>query len=996
MRHAGLIRGLNRPAGWMTATFNEAARFMRSTARGWHGYGLAILILGCWVGVLNASDPTRAEPRKPKVPMLQVEKYTLPNGLTILLHEDHKTPVVAVNLCYKVGSKDEKPGRTGFAHLFEHMMFQGSMHHDRDFFMPLEKLGADLNGTTGEDDTIYYETVPSNALELALWLEADRMGFLLPSMTQERLDNQRNVVKNERRESVDNVPYGQAEEVRLKALYPANHPYHHSVIGSMVDLSAARLADVAAFFRTYYVPNNAILCVAGDFQPDQTKAWIKKYFGPFPRGPEIARLHPATPKLAESKQIRINDAVSLPRAELIWPTVPANHPDEPALDMLAAVLGGLPKENRLFRTLMYDRQLAAQVGAAHPTHLLSGVFEVELLARPGQKLEELVQIAQAEIERLKKEGPTAAEVRKAQNERESALIMGMQSVTRKANVLNEYMSQLGDPLAYQAEIEKVFAVTPDDVKRVAREYLGPRLIELDVLPGAPASRPAEAAVDSANQAPLAGPPVAVVHDEFDRSKIPPLGPTPHYSPPSFERRKLSNGLELRIVERHDLPIVTFDLVIKSGETLDPKGKEGLAAIAIGLLDEGTKTRDALQIAGELAEIGASMTASGDLESTTISLTTLTRHLNPALDLYADVLLNPSFPEKELKRLKIQRLAQLKARADDAEQTADALFPRLIYGPDHPYGRPDLGTTASIESLSRDDAIAFCKRIMVPANAALVVVGDVRPDLITTALESRLRAWAARPAPKQPDVSTAGIPAAHRDTIYLVDKPAAAQSVLIVGRIGAARKSPDVYALSLMNAILGGQFISRMNMNLREDKGYSYGVDSSFSFMRGAGPFEAGGTVQTAVTKESLVEILKELSDITSRRPVTDAELAFAKERLIQGFPHRFETTFGVAAQVAILVADELPDDEFTRYQARVEAVTQADINRVAREYITPEKMAILVVGDRSQIEGPLKSLAFVKAIERLDVEGNPVVDKLRAKPAAARKGASPGATASTE
>ncbi len=337
--------------------------------------------------------------------MLQVEQFALPNGLKVVLHEDHKTPVVAVNLLYRVGSKDEQLGRTGFAHLFEHMMFQGSKHHDSDYFIPLERLGADLNGSTSEDDTVYYETVPSNALELALWLEADRMGFLLPSMTQQRLDNQRDVVKNERRESVENAPYGQSEEALLKALYPADHPYHHSVIGSMADLSAARLTDVSAFFRSYYVPNNAILSVAGDFQAEQAKAWIKKYFGPVPRGPEVTRPRPRAPKLLESKLVTMTDAVSLPRAELIWPTVPSNHPDEPALDVLATVLGGLPKENRLFRTLIYDHQLAAQVSASHPTRLLSGMFEVELYAQPGQKLGELVRIAQAQIERLKNEGP---------------------------------------------------------------------------------------------------------------------------------------------------------------------------------------------------------------------------------------------------------------------------------------------------------------------------------------------------------------------------------------------------------------------------------------------------------------------------------------------------------------------------------------------------------------------------------------------------------------
>jgi zinc protease len=955
---------------------------MRRITRGGVYLGLAPLLLLARSAACFATEPPPTQLRKPQIPTLAVEKYTLPNGLTVLLHEDHKTPVAAVNVWYKVGSKDEQPGRTGFAHLFEHMMFQGSKNHDRDYFMPLEKLGAELNGTTDEDRTMYYETVPSNALELALWLEADRMGFLLPAMTQEKLNNQRDVVKNERRQTVDNVPYGQAEEALLRALYPTDHPYHHSVIGSMADLSAARLTDVAAFFRAHYVPNDAILCVAGDFQPGEVSRWIEKYFGPLPRGPEASPAKPNVPGLPDSKRIRMTDAVSLPRAQLIWATVPAHHPDEPALDMLAAVLGGLPKENRLFRALLYDRQLAAQVSASHPTLLLSGTFEVDLYAQPGHKLDELLPIADAEIERLKAEGPTAAEVRKAQNERESALVMGMQSVTRKASILNQSMGTFGDPLAYRTELENVFAVTPEDVKRVARKYLGAARIELDVLPGAPASRAPEAAVDASKQAPVAGVPAVEVKDSFDRSKMPGLGPPPRYAPPRFERRKLSNGLEIRIVERHDLPIVTFDLVIKSGETLTPKGKEGSGSIAAGMLDEGTKSRDALQLAGALAEIGASLRSAGELESTSVSLTTLKRHLEIALELYTDVLLNPSFPEKELKRLKLQRLAQLKARADDPEQTAAAVFPRLIYGVDHPYGRPDMGTAATIESITRADAIALYNRIMVPGNAALVVVGDVAADAITASLETRLRRWVPGPVPEPVNLAiTAGPPKRH--TIYLIEKPAAAQSVLTVGRIGAPRRTPDFFALTLMNAILGGQFVSRINMNLREDKGYSYGADSSFSFLRGPGPFEARATVQTAVTRESLVELIKELTDITGSRPVTDGELSFAKQRIIQGFPSRFETTFGVAGVMAGLVAQGLPDDELDRYQSRIEAVSRADVDRVAREYITPESMAILVVGDRTQVERPLQSLPFVKSIQRLDSDGNSLAPPAPAKAAAA-------------
>jgi zinc protease len=940
---------------------------------------------------VNAGDtPEQANggPRRPRIPALEVEQYTLGNGLQVLLHEDHKTPVVSVNLWYKVGSKDEKPGRTGFAHLFEHMMFQGSKHYDQDYFVALEKVGADLNGQTTEDETTYYETVPSNALELALWLESDRMGFLPPAVTQEKLDNQRDVVKNERRQNVDNVPYGQAEETLLRAVYPSNHPYHHSVIGSMADLSAARLEDVVAFFRTHYVPNNALLCVAGDFQPEQAKRWIEQYFGPLPRGPEQTPPAPRVPTLSTAKHITQTDAVSLPRAQLVWPTVPTNHPDEAALDVLADVLGGLHKENRLFRALVYDHQLAAQVSAAHPTRLLSGAFEVELSARPradkrpAEQLAEIVKLADAEIERLKQDGPTALEVRKAQNARETELVVGFQSVTHKAATLNQNAALLGDPLGYRTVLDKVFAVTPADVKRVARQYLGAKRVDLDILPGAPATPGLQAPPHPQPHEPATSPPVAEIKDRFDRSVMPPLGPTPHYSPPRFERRKLPNGLELRIVERHDLPIVTLDLVVKSGETLTPKGKEGLASIAVSLLDEGTTSRSALQIAGDLAEISSSLATGGELEATTVSLTTLTWHLDRAMDVFADVILHPSFPEKELNRLKLERLAHLKARADDAEQTAAAVFPRLVYGLAHPYGRPELGTARSVRSITRDDAVSFYQRIMVPGNATLVVVGDVKTDAIATALAGRFRDWQPGPIPVNPSVAPPPIISEGR-VVYFVDKPAAPQSALTIGRLGASRKSADFPALLVMNAILGGQFASRINLNLREDKGYSYGIQSSFSFLKGPGPFEVEGTVHSAATAPSLVELFKELADIVSRRPITESELDFAKRRLIEGFPSRFETTFGVAAQVAALVADGLPDDEFERYQSRIEALKRADVDRVAHHYITPEGMTTLIVGDRARIERSVKALPFVDGIQRVDAEGNPLSNPATLKSAGA-------------
>ena len=923
-----------------------------------------ILAAAVLVGAI-APAASRADERTPQIPQLRVAKYTLPNGLEVLLHEDHTTPVVGVNLWYKVGSQDEKPGKTGFAHLFEHLMFQGSQHHDDEYFGPLEKLGAQINGTTSEDRTNYFEVVPSNALELALWLESDRMGYLLPALTQGKLDNQRDVVKNERRQRVDNQPYGQADEALSRALYPEGHPYYHSVIGSMADLSAASLGDVSEFFRAYYAPSNASLCVAGDFDVAKTKELIAKYFGAFPRGPEVKRPTPSTPKLDGSKHLKMTDAVRLPRVQLVWPTVPNGHPDEPALDVLASVLGGLAKENRLYRDLIYKKPLAATVSAQHPTSRLTGTFEVSITAQPTEALDDLVTRADAAIAVLQAEGPAEGEVIKAQNGQESGLVVGLQSVMTKANFLNQNNVTFGDPMAYKGEFARLFAVTAADVKRVAVKYLTADRVRLDITPGAPTPRPAESVVAAPHVE--AADTAAKFAETFDRTVEPKLGPTPKFTPPTVVRRKLANGLEVLIAERHELPILTLNLVVKGGETLVPAGKEGLASLTASLLTEGTTTRDSLQLAGALSEIGASVTAQGGLEETTLSLTTLTKHTAKALELYSEVLLHPAFPEAALERLRSRRLAQILARSASPEGVAGLVFPRLLYGQEHPYGRPDLGTPQSVKGLTPEDARALYGKLFHPNNAALIVVGDITPDAAVTALDATLADW----APGQP-VSTdlPEPPAGKAVSVFLVDKPAAAQSILSVGQVGVPRGTPDYFPLSVMNAILGGQFSSRINLNLREKNGYTYGARSGFAFRQGPGPFQAGGAVRTEVTREALIELIKELTDISGPRPATPVELSFAKDRLVKGFPSRFETTFGVAGALADLVVYHLPDDYFTTYQGAIEAVSRADVDRVAKRYVDPGHMVILIVGDRAKVEPTLKSLPYAEVINVLDAEGN--------------------------
>jgi len=833
-------------------------------------------------------------------------------------------------------------------------MFQGSEHHDSEYFGPLEKLGAQINGSTSNDRT--------NGLETALWLESDRMGFLLPALTQAKLDNQRDVVKNERRQRVDNVPYGQAQERISELLYPADHPYHHSVIGSMADLSAASLGDVSTFFRTYYSPNNASLCLAGDINPAEARKLVEKYFGPIPRGPEVAPLKASVPTLAESKTLVMTDAVQLSRTTIVWPSVPLGHEDEAALDALASILGQLPGQSRLYMALLYNKPLAASANAFHRTNLLAGEFALSITPQRGQKLDDLIAIADGQVDRLKAEGPTAEEVAKVKNITESSSILTLQSVANKSDFLNSYNVQYGDPLAYKKELKAAYAVTAADVKRVANKYLVANRVRVDVNPGPKTPRPAETPVDPSAQAPLPSVAAAPIRDTFDRSVEPKVGPNPAFSPAPVVRRKLSNGLEVLIAERHNLPIVAMNLVVKGGGSSLPPGKEGVASLAGDLLTEGTATRTSTQIAGDLAEIGATIGGNAGGESCSLSLTSLTRQLPRALDIYTDVLLHPSFPEKELERLRIQTLSALSRRGDNPPAIASLVFSKILYGEAHPYGRAE--TPKSVKGVTREDI------------AALIVVGDTTPDAILPVLESALKGWqAGSPVPRTVPEPPSNKPV----TVYLVDKPGAAQSILSVGQVGVARSTPDYFPLSIMNAILGGQFSSRINLNLREAKGYTYGARSSFAFQQGPGPFEANAPVKTEDTKAALVEMIKELTDITGPRPATPEELAFAKDRVIKGFPARFESIGGgrrggggLAGTLAELVLYDLPSDYFTTYRDRVEAVTEADVHRVAKKYLDPAHMTILIVGDRKKIEADLKELPYAKVINILDAEGNPM------------------------
>ncbi len=940
---------------------------MRLISRSMIWVGLAcILAPPQWSGP-RAAETAPGQTTKPWLPEIAVEKYALPNGLTVILHEDHRAPLVAVNITYNVGSKDDPPGRSGLAHVFEHMMFEGSAHSDKNFSSPIYRYTTHANGATERDRTAYHETVTSNALERTLWLEADRMGYVLPALTQAKLDKVRDVVANERWQTLDELPLAEVAEARSRALYPPGHPYRRRIIGSPADVSAIRLEDLIEFYQRHYAPNHAFLCLAGDFDPAQARRWIARYFTAIQPGLPPAASRPDVPALAGAIAIKLTDRVRHPYAALVWPTVPANHPDEAALDVLASVLGGESRWNRLFRALLYDRQIATSVSASHPTFLLTGLFEINLFARSGQDLDEMIGLVRAEIERLKRDGPTADEVRRVKIERRKQQSLELDSVTSKARVLCQNAATNGDPLAYRTVLQRIFAVTPADVKRVARAYLGSGVIQAEVHPGprGAVAREPEVVAQTAVQAGALW--LAPRDDSFDRAVMPEVGAAPAFRPPLINRRRLSNGLEVRIVERHDLPIVRLRLVVRSGETSAPRGKDGLGVMTVNLLEEGTKSRSAQQLESDLGEIGASLSTEGTMESSTVSLTTVTRHLARALELFADAILSPAFADNEYLRLKLHRLAELEDRADNAEEIAADVMPRLLYLPAHPYARTALGTFESVRAITREEIIAFYERHYVPENAALVVVGDVRPDAIVAALEARFGHWPPGPVPQPPALPQAPWPTVV-PPIYLIDHPGAAQSVISIGRPGTSIRSPDRHPLLILKDKLAG----RINTNLVDGKGVSYGFLSTLDPRRGAGPFVLTGSVPTSQTKRTLVEIFNELNDLAGASPISEEELTDIRRGLLPDWIDRFETITDVATQVAYLVSHRLPDDYFAREPAHLDVVTKAEIDRLAPQFLAPWRMTILVVGDRSRLEKPLRSLPFGRTIRLLDTGGKPV------------------------
>ncbi len=878
---------------------------------------------------------------------IQFQKYRLTNGLQVILHQDRKLPVVHVNLWYHVGSKNEKPGRTGFAHLFEHMMFQGSKHADSEYLTYVERAGANLreggvNGTTSFDRTNYFETVPSESLEYVLWLESDRMGFLTEALTQEKLDTQRNVVKNERRQSYENVPYGRALQMIFEHLFPKGHPYSWLVIGSQEDLDAASLEDVKGFFNSFYAPNNCSLVVAGDYEEDAVRHLVDQYFGPLLPGPALERPELWVPQLSGEKRLEVFDRVPQERIYLAWPTVPYFYPGDAELDLASRILSQ-GKNSRLYKALVYDRQIASEVSAFNYSLEISGVFGVVATVRPGQKVEEIVRVVDEELAKFVETGPTEEELIREKAKQEFDFISRLERIGGfggKADLLNQYNTFLGSPGWFQRDYERYQGVSMEGVRETARRLLNTRnrlrvvfVPELSERSGLP---------------------------ETDRSQVPAIGARRSFHPPGIASACLENGLSVIVSHRPELPKVAFSLIVKAGGDRDPGGKPGVAWMTAEMLDEGTQSRNALQIQAELDRLGTTLYTGAETEISHVSLECLKKHLEPSLRLMADLILLPAFPAEELDRQRKRRLDAILQERHNPPVIARKVFRSALFGEGHPYGRELAGTESSIQSLSREDLEFFHRTYWKPNHGAAIFAGDITLDEAVHSIRQVLGEWQTGEI-LHPKMATPEGPA--HPVIYLVDRQGAPQSQIRIGSIGPRRKVEDYYAIELMNTILGGAFTSRLNLNLREDKGYTYGAFSSFSYGRSSGFWVCGAGVQTRFSKEALQEFLRELSDLRGTRPATVQEMEMAQANLTRGFAQRFEILSRMVDQVADMVSHDLPFEDIPAFVASIDQVPLEAVQSAAERYLTVDRAVVVVVGDAKEIGSGIRELQLGEIIQ---------------------------------
>ncbi len=920
-----------------------------------------------------AADPAPVAALVAKVD-IPYQAFTLPNGLRVLVHTDRKAPVVAVSIWYHIGSKDEPKGKTGFAHLFEHLMFNGSENAPEDIFKPLQQIGAtDVNGTTWYDRTNYFETVPTGALETALFLESDRMGHLLGGIDQQKLDIQRGVVQNEKRQG-DNQPFGTVSYTSNTTLFPDGHPYRHRTIGSMADLNGASLEDVKSWFRAGYGPNNAVLVLAGDIDLAKAKALVAKYFGAIPRGPEVKRLAAPIPTLPAPVSKTLKDRVPYTRISRQWVVEGVNGKDTTALEVAASVLGGL-SSSRFDNALVRGNGTAVSVSADVQPFEKLGIFEISADVKPGEDVAKVAAQLDAITADFLKNGPTADEVRRVATQSIAGTIGGYESVGGfggKAVALAEGLVYSGDPAKYKKDLQALARITPAAVTAAARKWLSRPVFKLTVEPGARDTSPAALAQtgdDVAGRAPTPSTTQASTPKAPTRI-APPVGTLAALAFPKIERATLANGIKVYFARRAEIPVVRVSVSFDAGYAADPADKLGIQTLTMALLDEGTTTKTSTQIAEIQERLGATISSSGGIDRSAVGLYALSPNLPASLDLMADVVRNPAFDPKEVERLRGKQLASIGAQLTNPDSMARTVFPGKVYGTAHPYGRPvgGLGDTTTVAAFTRDDVVRYQRDWLQPSKAEIYVVGDTTLAELVPLLDARFGNWAedrmARPV-KNFDVP---VPTPSATRIFLVDRPGAPQSLIYGGHVIAQKGAdPSLTVLRQANDVLGGNFLSRLNTDLRETKGWSYGVGSGLTARIDRPAFIIQAPVQVDQTGPSLAALLADMRDYLGPKGTTAEEVERTTNGSIRELPGSFETSDAVLGGLINIVQLGRPDNYYETLPATYRAMTSADFDAAARAVIKPDAMTFVVVGDAAKVKPQLDKLGL--PIEMVQLPG---------------------------
>jgi zinc protease len=932
-----------------------------------------LLLLAVRMNVFSQAELVEKVDRKPGELNISYEKWKLPNGLTLYIHEDHSDPIAHIEVTYRVGSNRETPGKSGFAHFFEHMMFQGSDHvADEEHFRIVSEAGGTMNGTTDRDRTNYFETVPANYLETALWLEADRMGFLLDAVTQKKFENQRDAVKNEKGQNVDNQPYGRAEEKIVEQLYPAGHPYSWTTIGKVEDLNSVTVNDLKNFFKRWYGPNNATIVIAGDVQPAEVVKMIEKYFGPIPKGPDVRKMRLDPPVLSTNKYTYFADDIYLPMVQMVYPGVKNYHPDEAPLDVLAAILGN--GNNSIFYKNFIKAEKGVQAAVFNPCYELAGEFTILVLTYPDQTLSETEALIKSTLDEWEKKGISEDDLTRAKAGFESNFLNSTGSIAGKASMIALWDRLAPKSYNIQDEIKRYNKVTAADVLRVYNQYIkGNYAVVLNVLPDAnptdktkkkedkTATTTSESGTTFVNsEAEFAGLTYTKPVDAFDRSKKPTPGPAKTPVVPKYYDSKFENGIKVIGTTYSETPTVTVLINIKGGHLLEANtpDKIGVAVITAGLMDESTKNFTAEQISNDLEKLGSSISFNVGAENTSIFVNSQVKNLDATLKLLEEKLYNPKFDENEFKRLRRQLVQSVKSQRNQASSLASRAFAKLLYGDNMP-AYSTLGTAKSLENISVKDVQEFYDKYYSPSVASVIVVGDVQQDVIMPKLEF-LKKWKAKEV-KIPEVKN--IPAISKTTIYMIDKIEAPHSEIRVGYVALPFSATgEYYKAQLMNFALGGNFNSRINLNLREDKGFTYGARSYFFGSDYPGVFGVSTSVRSSATDSALVEIFKELNNYRAAT-ITDEELAFTKSSILQSGILDYETSFQKAGYLNTITQYNLSPDYLKQQEAILNKMTKEEILQLAQKYLPTDKMIIVVVGDKNSLKKRLEALGYGKVVE---------------------------------